>query len=241
MYNYGQVDDWIEATELARTDTFITPAAEEGKPAAPTGLVAVQSSSTSIDLSWTVGALAVTTVVVRRINSAPVNPTDGVVVYNNTGNSFTDTSLSFLADDRYFYRAWSLSEWGYSDDYAEDVVGGTNMFLIALALMAIALTGTGYWTRRPAIGFGAAGMWLILGLYSYTLTAGAWDIYYGLFWIGIALTIVVALESFVLRPKRSEEEVEEKVGWDEFGKRLENYRSRTNRIRRVGHGSDGQT
>lgn len=80
------------------------------------------SSSVQINLKWINGNGADKTVVLRKINSYPLNRLDGIVIYNGTSNKYDDNAV--VAGMHYYYRAWSYcSEGGlyrYSDDYEED-------------------------------------------------------------------------------------------------------------------------
>jgi len=85
-----------------------------------TNLDADNPSATTIDLEWTVGSGANSTVVRGKQGSYPTDRTDGVEVYNSTGNSTTHTGLG--CGESWYYRAWSYdAESGYySAGYSED-------------------------------------------------------------------------------------------------------------------------
>ena len=89
-------------------------------PGDPLNLNAYNPTRTTIDLSWTNGAGADKTRIQRKTGSYPTSLTDGTQVFFDTGNSFTDTGLSFQTT--YYYRAWaydsesSLYSTGYSSD-----------------------------------------------------------------------------------------------------------------------------
>lgn len=102
-----------------------------------------------------------------------------------------------------------------------------------LGVLALLLTIMGYRFRRPSLGFAGSGIWIIFAVFSLGYSTATWDIYFGMFWLGIALAIVVALETFVLRPKKSEEEPEERVGWDEYADKWEKRRESMDKIRRT--------
>ena len=91
------------------------------KPNPPTGLSATAISQTQIDVSWTKGSGAETTMVRRKIGSYPTSVSDGNQAYSGTGSSFNDTSLS--CGTHYYYRAWSYKTGapnsGYSDSYSQ--------------------------------------------------------------------------------------------------------------------------
>ncbi len=73
-------------------------------PIAPTGLsLTLDTANNGVDVSWTHTG---TTVVVRKSNSYPANPTDGTEIYNSTGNSYDDDNI---AGTHWYYRVWSYA------------------------------------------------------------------------------------------------------------------------------------
>ena len=85
----------------------------------PANFSAETISSTSIDLTWDTNAYADATSVVRKKETYPANQGDGIEIYNNTGESYTDSSLA--EGTEYFYRAWSWNDSeGFSDTYGQD-------------------------------------------------------------------------------------------------------------------------
>jgi len=94
------------------------------KPQPPTNFFAATYNRIRINLSWIKGTGANNTYIVRKIDSYPTNRTDGTIIYNGTGTSYSDTEL--IQSTRYYYRAWSYAQWIYngttfyqwSDDYA---------------------------------------------------------------------------------------------------------------------------
>jgi hypothetical protein len=59
----------------------------------------------TINLSWTKGENAETTIIRRKTGSYPSHPLDGILVYEGNGTSFTDTGLG--GNITYYYRAWA--------------------------------------------------------------------------------------------------------------------------------------
>jgi len=114
VYHYRATASNSNGTVYGADKMFLT------KPYEPTSLTATSDSEDSISLSWTKGNGADKTVIVRKTGSYPTSITDGTVVYNDTGTSYTDTGLSAGTD--YYYRAWSYVEDSglhqYSDGYA---------------------------------------------------------------------------------------------------------------------------
>jgi hypothetical protein len=94
------------------------------KPQPPTNFFATTYDQAQIDLSWTKGVGANNTYIVRKIDSYPIDRTDGTIVYNGTETSYSDTGLS--QSTQYYYRAWSFAQglingtifYQWSDDYA---------------------------------------------------------------------------------------------------------------------------
>ncbi len=84
------------------------------KPQLPTSFFATTYDQAQIDLSWAKGVGANNTYIVRKIGSYPIDRTDGTIVYNGTGTSYSDTGLS--QSTQYYYRAWS---------FAQGVINGT--------------------------------------------------------------------------------------------------------------------
>lgn len=82
-----------------------------GTLANPRQLKANWTTSSSIYLSWT-KAVAINTVIVRKIGSYPTTVADGTIVYSNIGTFYNDTSKNPTI--RYFYRAYSNNLTTYS-------------------------------------------------------------------------------------------------------------------------------
>lgn len=77
-------------------------------PDGPTSLEATPNPDVPyyrIDLTWVTGEGAAYTRVVASTDGYPDDPTDGVLVYEGVGTSWTHAGLTPLT--RYFYRAWS--------------------------------------------------------------------------------------------------------------------------------------
>ena len=93
------------------------------KPDNPTSFqIARDLLVTQLNLTWTMGAGADRTVIVKKQDSYPANRADGTVAYNGTADSYEDGTVT--TGNHYYYRAWSYCEEGglhqYSDTYDED-------------------------------------------------------------------------------------------------------------------------
>jgi hypothetical protein len=76
-------------------------------PNPPTGLSATSINRIRIDLAWTKGVQADRTYIERNIVSS-WNMNEGVIIYNDTGSSYTDNGLN--ENTHYYYQAWSWNQ-----------------------------------------------------------------------------------------------------------------------------------
>jgi membrane protein implicated in regulation of membrane protease activity len=103
-----------------------------------------------------------------------------------------------------------------------------NILVLGMVLMIMA-----YVFRRPALAIIDSVIWLMFGIYSLSLSVATWDIYYGLFVVGVAMFLVAIFEGFILRPRRSQTEPEEEF-WDseadDYAKRRAEFRGKIGTI-----------
>lgn len=110
------------------------------------------------------------------------------------------------------------------------------ILIAALIFMAVGLMVSSYILRRPAVAFGASMAWLLTGFINYGLSAAMWDIYFGIFWTCVAMAIISALEGMMLRPRRWQEEKEERVDdIDKYVSDFENYEKKVGKYRKLTH------
>jgi hypothetical protein len=112
LYHYRAVAQNSNSTSYGTDTTFLT------KPLEPTNLTATVYSSSQINLTWTKGNGTNNTYIIRKTTSYPSNRSDGSIIYNGTGTSYSDTSLS--ASTTYYYRLWSYSEWNSLNQWSND-------------------------------------------------------------------------------------------------------------------------
>jgi len=190
-------------------------------PGAPTNLLLTRIDNDNVSITWSKGVDANTTVIVMKVGSYPADPTDGTVVYNNTGVStvFTDATID---QHDYCFRAWSHNGVGYSLGYASQRTGGAAMtaMLVILALIAICLTVAMFVTREMMLGFPSAMFWAILGGVCYSQTTSkTWDnVYYLTFFASMGMTIFCVLAMFALREKPDASLIDEEGYYDEGGR-----------------------
>jgi len=77
----------------------------------PNDFTATATSTSSISLEWTKGSKASTTYISRKTGGYPASISDGTEVYNGTGTSVVDSSLS--SGTKYYYSAWSWNDTGH--------------------------------------------------------------------------------------------------------------------------------
>lgn len=88
------------------------------KPNATTDFQATAVNTTAINVTWTKGTNANTTMVRRQTGTYPANIQDGTQIYNDTDSYVVDTGLT--SGTTYYYRAWSFANWS---EYRADNLG----------------------------------------------------------------------------------------------------------------------
>lgn len=175
-----------------------------GWPFGVLGFTVTRITDTSIKLDWTPHATTDNVTIRVKYGEPPANRSDGYPVYYGDGSATTmtwdnSTSLNNVFGTTY-YRIWSEnSSGGWSTEYREGYTEGIAMFLIVVALIAVALTWLAYKERRITIGIGAAFGWLITSVYSYSQSTAIWDIYFCLFWFAIAMMLAIGIEAAMMR------------------------------------------
>jgi hypothetical protein len=157
-------------------------------PGPPTNFVAIAVGN-QIDLTWTKGISAVTTIIRGQYGSYPDNITDGYEVYNGVGTSVTDMQNISSSGEGIYYRAWSHNVIGYSVNYAQTyVVGGMTGMSNALFFIGsiIFLCGLMFgsihyklWPITIMTGF----LWLGEGVWAFRTSIQSYDMY---IFVGIA-------------------------------------------------------
>ena len=98
-----------EGTGYGTDSTFTT------LPGNPSSLSATRTDKDSVYLTWTKGNGG-TYSIIRRGEVAPANINSETLIYQSTGNSFTDTGLD--AGTTYYYRVWSATTADWSEAYS---------------------------------------------------------------------------------------------------------------------------
>jgi len=135
-------------------------------PLAPTAFTITEISPTSVNITWTMGTAANTTIIRASTSGYPFTVLDGSAIYSGTGTYVVVAGLS-LTDTTYYFRAWSENEYGISADYAQASIGGaaptpivdmSEMFALISGLIegptgivnmmfAVSLMGFAFWKR----------------------------------------------------------------------------------------------
>jgi len=100
----------------------ITVAKWAQPPLAPTNFQITELSATSINITWTMGVAANTTIVRGSTTAYPFTVLDGSAIYSGTQTYVVVEGLS-LEDTCYYFRAWSENEYGTSTTYAQASIG----------------------------------------------------------------------------------------------------------------------
>jgi hypothetical protein len=193
------------------TDSYLTVEWWQQLPGPPLNFTITQTGPSSINITWDMGANADTVIIRVKEDGYPKNVTDGYFVYAGNGTSTTVDGLN-LDTTTYYYRAWSHNGYGYSVDYAQAQIGGVTMIFISFVLMAMGMMTLFVWKRIGLFSFGAAGVWALLAFLGFQQSgAGApipiTDVYMGVFWIGVAFTIICAFLPMIMREKPDPDDV----------------------------------
>jgi hypothetical protein len=110
LYHYQAFAANSAGTGNGNDATFLT------LPDAPTNFSVTAQTSTSINLSWTIGTGADTTIVRYNTSGYPTSPTDGNSGYSGSGTNCTISSLS--PGTLYYFAAWSSKTAGGYTQYS---------------------------------------------------------------------------------------------------------------------------
>lgn len=156
-------------------------------PLAPTDFTTSQIGPSSINITWTMGIGADTTVIVGKDNGCPTSVTDGYLVYNGTGTYVEVTGLS-LSTTSYCYHAWSWNTHGYSIDFAQGSIGGSMIVMAIVGIICIGALAAGFAFKQPLILICAGIGWVVFGALMFT--SGPGDFGTPLFVLGLAFALV---------------------------------------------------
>jgi hypothetical protein len=126
-----------QGTGNSTESSFLTTAL----PGPPLNFATTAVGDTIVDITWTMGARANTTIIRGSSSSYPLSVTDGYLVYSGNATSTTIDSLN-LQTSIYYYRAWSHNDYGYSVAYAEGSAGvpiGILSIIFVVSLCGFAL------------------------------------------------------------------------------------------------------
>jgi len=91
-------------------------------PLAPTSFTITQTGVGSINITWVMGTAANTTIIRGSTSGYPFTVLDGDAVYSGNG-TYVEVSGLDLGSHTYYYRAWSVNEYGTSANYAQAAIG----------------------------------------------------------------------------------------------------------------------
>jgi len=181
----------------------------------------------------------------RDFNEYPSDRTKGDLVYQGALGTFIET-INVLPNVVY-YTAWVYGNdktWSDPVYYVLDVGGEVTTINFSTFLLGIfgflavgsMVAGLAIKTGRSLMFVVGAGIWLLLGVYSYTLYKDAWDIYYALFFFSMFMVpICIFMPMAIARLNRPSPEIDvDNWGKDEPLRQAieaeEQDRERTDRI-----------
>lgn len=85
------------------------------RPEVPTDVGQTVVNDSAINISWTKGTGANTTIIVKKTTGIPSSVTDGTIIYNSTGSYHVIDGIS--NGDIAYYRMWSYANWSSPDLY----------------------------------------------------------------------------------------------------------------------------
>lgn len=153
-------DDWALSSE-----NFTTPATSSVL-LPPTGFTITDLGGNTVNITWTMGTGATSTLVRVVRNDFPTIPTTtiGEEVYSGNGTTCLYTGLNLDTVEYTFY-AWSENITSFSVDYTSGRIGGGSMIFLGLLVFAGILSfisaRSSYWILK----FLAGCVWGVVGMY----------------------------------------------------------------------------
>lgn len=162
-------------------------------------------------------------VIIRRsFTDYPATPTDGTLVYQGTGETFSETVTGIESVENIYYSAWVYDS-GYSapahylleveTTMVNTLMLGILIFFALIPTIAGAILGA---TRGGGIVSGVAAIgWIVLGGFCYAQHEAIWDTYYIIFFASIFMVVICLLMPAMILRKRAMREDEENWGANE--------------------------
>ncbi len=230
------------------------------QPAVTTGILnftIIYVSDNRIDITWNLSPILSNIMIRGKYGAYPADitsnitaPSDGYLVYYGSGNSTSDTGVSFEETAApIYYRAWSQNAGGiWEESGISGFIEGGGMTLIAIILFGAIVSLFALWKKSLIIGFSASGVWLFLLMYTRANPingvpiASATDEFLVLALLGVIVTIPFFSWKIGRNEKAeggSKEERQvtsirqnrlERHGWDKFADSSEEYQSRVHSI-----------
>ncbi len=153
---------------FAGTSADVTITATGYICAAPGGLILTYVNDYEVGISWTKGIDAANTMVRGAVGRVPTSRTDGYLVYYGSGNTTSDTGVSFEETAApIYYRAWSQNAGGiWEETGIWNFIEGVGMTLIALFILAGIITYIAL--RHHSIPFGIVSSAVWIGILAFT-------------------------------------------------------------------------
>lgn len=207
-------------------------------------LTLTRISGHEVGITWEMPDTANKTMVRACYSRYPATREDGYLVYYGEGTSASDNTVNFEALlTSIHYRAWSANATGdWLPLYLEGEIGGISVTFIAFIVLAVGLMIACYAFKKMVLGFGAAGGWLLLGFYSYTIYLEEGVFYWWVAFFAWGMVIVSTFEAMGARGKKevgddweADDKSEEEEDADAVIADAEASRSITDRLRKLYH------
>lgn len=184
---------------LAQTSDSVTVTVSGYVVEAPGDFTLTYISDYEVGITWTKPASSNNTMVRASYNGYPATRAEGYLVYYGTGTSASDNTVSLdETASPVYYRAWSENTTGeWSPEYAEGEIEGIGMKLIAFVVLAVLLSIASHAFKKMVLGFAAAGGWLLLGFYNWSLIADFGQLYWGFAFFCWGMVIVSVFDAMM--------------------------------------------
>lgn len=206
----------------SNTATFsVTATGDISVVGPPSNLTLTDLGLTTVQADWVASGNATYYMIRGSRTAYPTDPTEGELLGYITAVSHNFTAADLSVNTNY------VSLWAYLSDnvthsgYITASIGGdpmentaTNIGLLALVILPLALTYAMFHSRNSLLGFPSAIFWAILGAFAYSQSTTPWgDWQYFLFFSSMGMCIFSMYAAYALRKRDLEPK---QPDWDDY-------------------------